>query len=156
MAHSTHTIGSLADLTSCNIPTIRYYEQIGLLPPAQRAANGHRYYVDADLARLSFIKRCRDFGFAIEQVRQLLPLFDDLDRPCVEARDLAQIHLQQVRDKLEQMRQLEATLAAFVTRCDATCVGGDTRNCCIIENLSSLDVTLPSQDAGCCKPAKKF
>ncbi|WP_251031424.1 MerR family transcriptional regulator [Paraburkholderia strydomiana] len=77
MSQSSLTIGALASETNTNVPTIRYYEEIGLLPHAQRAANGHRYYQDSDLKRLTFIKRCRDFGFPIEQVRELVRLFED-------------------------------------------------------------------------------
>ena len=59
------TIGALATQARTNVPTIRYYEEIGLLPQAERGSNGHRYYREADLRRLTFIKRCRDFGFPI-------------------------------------------------------------------------------------------
>jgi len=131
------TIGTLADATACTVPTIRYYEQIGLLPRPQRAANGHRYYRPTDLKRLGFIKRCRDFGFAIEQVRELSTLFEDGDRACIEVRELAKTHLDELRLKLAAMRQLEASLAAFVEGCDATCADGSTRNCVIIEDIAT-------------------
>jgi DNA-binding transcriptional MerR regulator len=89
MSKSKMTIGLLALRAKTNVPTIRYYEDIGLLPPAQRTANGHRHYRDADLKRLTFIKRCRDFGFPIEQVRGLVALFENGDRACIEVRDMA-------------------------------------------------------------------
>jgi DNA-binding transcriptional MerR regulator len=139
MSLSTLTIGGLSAETGCNVPTIRYYEQIGLLPSAQRAPNGHRYYREADLKRLVFIKRCRDFGFPIEQVRTLLNLIEDGDRSCVEVRDMAQEHLDAVRAKLEELRQLEASLAAFVEGCDTACIGGATSDCVIIEDLSDVE-----------------
>ena len=132
------TIGALASGTNTNVPTIRYYEEIGLLPHAARAANGHRYYSDSDMSRLRFIKRCRDFGFPIEQVRELVQLFEDGDRACVEVRDLAKVHLSTVKEKLMEMRQLERSLAAFVASCDAACCSGPTRDCSIIEDLSSV------------------
>ena len=141
------TIGELSAQTQCTVPTIRYYEQIGLLPSAKRAPNGHRYYSDADLKRLAFIKRCRDFGFPIEQVRDLAGLFEDGERDCVEVRDLAQVHLDEVRAKIGKMRQLEASLAAFVCGCDAACVGGATKDCVIIGSMTS------SAGASCCPPA---
>src|SRR5690349_20841252 len=122
------TIGALASGAHTNVPTIRYYEEIGLLPPAARAANGHRYYSDADLGRLRFIKRCRDFGFPIDQVRELVRLFEDGDRACVEARDVARAHLGTVREKLAELRQLERSLAAFAARCDAACSAGTTQD----------------------------
>ncbi|WP_308925924.1 helix-turn-helix domain-containing protein [Janthinobacterium sp. J1-1] len=140
MAALKLTIGALSTKTHCTVPTIRYYEQIGLLPRPERASNGHRYYRDDDLKRLTFIKRCRDFGFPIEQVRDLAGLFEDGDRACVEVRDLAQVHLDQVRAKLEEMRQLEASLEAFVCNCNAACNGGLTRDCIIIEDMASPDV----------------
>ncbi len=86
MTNSPLTIGALATRTGCSVPTIRYYEQIGLMPSAERAANGHRDYNRRDLTRLCFIKRCRDFGFPIEQVRVLGQLFEDGDRPCRQVR----------------------------------------------------------------------
>lgn len=137
MQQSNLSIGALSVLTHCNVPTIRYYEQIGLIPHAQRAENGHRFYQDIDFRRLAFIKRCRDFGFPIEQVRELTQLFEDGDRACAEVRDLAQIHLNEVRAKLAEMRQLEISLAAFVDSCTSGCSDGATKNCSIIEDLSA-------------------
>ena len=131
------TIGALSRQTNCTIPTIRYYEEIGLLPMPERAENGHRYYRDGDFKRLAFIKRCRDFGFPIEQVRDLARLFDDGARPCVEVRDLAQVHLEQLRAKIAEMRHLESSLQAFVGGCNAVCVGGTTNNCVIINDISA-------------------
>lgn len=151
------TIGALASQTSTNVPTIRYYEEIGLLPKAERAANGHRYYRDGDLKRLGFIRRCRDFGFPIEQVRELVKLFEDGGRACIEVRDLAQTHLDAVRAKLEEMRQLEASLAGFVASCDAACCKGPTRDCTIIEDLAAADAArnAAAQDAACCPAPSK-
>ena len=129
------TIGALALRSNCSVPTIRYYEQIGLIPHPQRAANGHRYFRQADLTRLTFIKRCRDFGFPIEQVRDLVLMFDDGNRACSEVRTLAQTHLDQVRLKLHEMRELEASLSAVVANCDATCSAGLTRDCVIAGDI---------------------
>jgi DNA-binding transcriptional MerR regulator len=145
------TIGALATHTSTNVPTIRYYEEIGLLPQAQRSANGRRFYRDADLKRLSFVKRCRDFGFPIEQVRELVKLFEDGDRSCIEARDLAQMHLDAVRAKLEELRQLETSLVSFVQSCDEMCCQGTTKDCAIMEDLAAgkPDPSSALQN-GCC------
>jgi DNA-binding transcriptional MerR regulator len=103
-------IGALAERTGCNVPTIRYYEEIGLLPRAARKASGHRVYSDADMRRLLLIRRCRDFGFAIEQVRALVGLMDEGSRDCMEARDLAQEHLGTVREKIREMKALECSI----------------------------------------------
>jgi len=138
MKNDNLSIGALAKQVQCTVPTIRYYEEIGLLPHATRAANGRRYYGEADHKRLLFIKRCRDFGFPIEQVRNLVSLFEEGDRSCVEVRDVAQEHLNVVRAKITEFRQLEASLAAFVDSCDAACCGGTAKDCTIIEDLSSV------------------
>lgn len=140
------TIGALSAQTDCSVPTIRYYEQIGLLPRPRRAANGHRHYHEADLQRLGFIKRCRDFGFAIEQVRELVGLFEEGNRSCVDVRDMAQAHLDIVREKLEQMHELEAKLTTLVADCNVACLGGAARDCVIIEEISSA----PASSTGCC------
>ena len=100
----------MAERTGCNVPTIRYYEEIGLLPRAARKASGHRVYSDADMRRLLFIRRCRDFGFSIEQVRALVGLMDEGSRDCMEARDLAQEHLDTVREKIREMKALECNI----------------------------------------------
>lgn len=137
MTNSLLTIGALAARTRCSVPTIRYYEQIGLMPSAERAANGHRYYNRRDLTRLGFIKRCRDFGFPIEQVRVLAQLFEDGDRACREVREQAQVHLDAVRAKLAELRQLEASLELMVGNCDTTCSAGPTRDCCILADMAA-------------------
>jgi DNA-binding transcriptional MerR regulator len=128
-------IGGLADRTGTNPPTIRYYEQIGLLRPADRQSGGQRTYGDADVKRLTFIRRCRDFGFSIEQVRSLVALVEDRDRSCMDARDLAQEHLTSVRARLSELKALERSIAGFVASCDASCAGGPGPDCVILEDL---------------------
>ena len=78
--------GALATETRCSVPTIRYYEEIGLLPKPERLPGGHRVYGEADRQRLLFISRCRDFGFSIEHVRELVALVDSPMRDCTAAR----------------------------------------------------------------------
>lgn len=128
-------IGELARRTGTNTPTIRYYEQIGLLPPASRRGGGQRSYGDEDVKRLSFIRRCRDFGFSIEQVRTLTGLVQDGDRSCLEARDLARDHLEAVRAKLTELKALEQTIASLVSECESACRGGPGPDCEILEDL---------------------
>ena len=79
-------IGALAERTSTNAPTIRYYEEIGLLRPADRQAGGQRVYGDDDVKRLTFIRRCREFGFSINQVRVLVGLVRNPLSSCMHAR----------------------------------------------------------------------
>jgi MerR family copper efflux transcriptional regulator len=134
---SALTIGSLAKQTGCNVPTIRHYEEIGLLPPANRRPAGHRIYTDADLKRLTFIRRCRDLGLPIAQVRELLSLAQDPERDCTAARNVAAAHLKTVREKLADLRVLERTFTRFVEDCSQACAGGPARDCVILEDLAA-------------------
>lgn len=133
---SVFTIGALAKASGMTTPTIRYYEEIGLIPKARRSGSGQRYYEDADLSRLTFIRQCRDFGFGIEQVRVLLDLSISHDRDCIETRDIAQAHLAEVQQKLAELQALEKRLAAFVDRCNEACAGGPSCDCVIFRDLA--------------------
>jgi DNA-binding transcriptional MerR regulator len=129
-------IGALAERTGTNAPTIRYYEEIGLLRPPDRQPGGQRVYGEEDLKRLTFIRRCRQFGFPIEQVRSLVGLLNDRSRSCMEARDLALEHLAAVRVKLRDLTALEKSIAGFVASCETTaCAGGPGPDCVILEDL---------------------
>jgi DNA-binding transcriptional MerR regulator len=129
-------IGALAERTGTNAPTIRYYEEIGLLRSADRQAGGQRVYGDADVKRLTFIRRCREFGFSIDQVRALVALVQDPKSSCMHARDLAQEHLTAVRAKLADLKALERSVAAFVASCDASCAGGPGPDCVVLDDLA--------------------
>lgn len=132
------SIGVLASRSGTNPPTIRYYEEIGLIRPADRGSNGRRTYGEADLKRLTFIRRCRQFGFPIEQVRGLVDLLDNADRSCLDARDLARDQLIAVRGKLDELRALETSLASLVLDCEAVCAGGPGPECVILEDLTTM------------------
>ena|SRR2546430_12458702 len=107
------TIGSLAERTGCKVPTIRYYEEIGLLPKPSRLPGGHRVYAEGDLKRLTFIRRCRDLGFPIEQIRDLVALTDNPGRDCTEAKDLAEAHLVAVRSQIARAKVIVNDSFAF-------------------------------------------
>ncbi|WP_298930823.1 helix-turn-helix domain-containing protein [uncultured Ramlibacter sp.] len=143
------SIGAASRQSGCSVPTIRYYEEVGLLAAAARTDGNQRHYDDAAMRRLSFIRRCRDFGFSIEQVRGLLGLVDQPGRDCAEVRDIAQVQLQEVQTKLAQLQSLEASLAAFVNSCNTGCAGGPALACTILE-----DLTLPAS-AGQQSPATR-
>lgn len=136
-------IGALAERTGINVPTIRYYEQIGLLRPADRQQGGQRVYGDDDVKRLTFVRRCRDFGFSIEQVRSLVALVQDPQSSCTHARDMAQSHLATVRAKMAELKALERSIASFVVNCDASCAGGPGPDCVILDDLSSSPSNSP-------------
>lgn len=144
------SIGLVARRTGVTVPTVRYYEEIGLLPPASRTDSGQRHYDEATVRRLAFIRRCRDFGFPLEQVRELVALVDDPERPCVEARALAASRLDDVRRKLDELKALEASLTAFVCGCDSACAGGPALDCTILEDLSRFSGTTVPKASGCC------
>jgi DNA-binding transcriptional MerR regulator len=131
-------IGTLARRTGTNVPTIRYYESIGLLPRAARQEGRQRVYGEGDVERLTFIRRCREFGFSVEQVRSLDTLGRDRSRSCLELRDLAATHLSDVRARIRELEGLAVSLEAFVETCDATCVGGAGPDCTILEDLSRM------------------
>jgi len=155
-ASASISIGLLARQAGCTVPTIRYYEEIGLLPAVPRTEGGRRVYGAATVRRLSFIRRCLDFGFSIEQVRELVGLVDEPHRPCVEVREVAAKHLAQVRDKLAELQALERNMAAFVGSCDSACAGGTAVDCTILEDLASpgdshlLSASAPSAQANAC------
>jgi DNA-binding transcriptional MerR regulator len=141
-------IGALAKQTGTNAPTIRYYEEIGLLRSAGRQAGNQRVYSDADVKSLTFIRRCREFGFSIDQVRSLVALVQDPASSCMHARDLAQEHLVAVRAKLAELKALERSIASFVTSCDASCAGGAGPDCVILDDLSKGRKETPSTSEG--------
>jgi MerR family mercuric resistance operon transcriptional regulator len=124
------TIGQLSQHTGANIETIRYYERIGLLPVALRQGR-YRSYDVSDVARLGFVRRSRELGFSIKEVRALLDLAGGGHESCAEARDLAAVHLRDVRSRIADLRQMERTLAKTVQACDA----GDDAGCPLIETL---------------------
>ncbi|WP_295190420.1 helix-turn-helix domain-containing protein [uncultured Brevundimonas sp.] len=130
------SIGALARRSGTTPPTIRYYEEIGLVRRAARRDGGHRTYGDADLKRLTFIRRCRELGFPIDQVRSLVDLLENGDRSCLDARDLARRNLEDVQTKLSELKALEADLAKLVTDCDEACAGGPGPDCVILEDLT--------------------
>ena len=133
------------------MPTIRYYEEIGLLPAAPRSEAGQRLYGEPALRRLSFIRRVRGFNFSIDQVRELVSLMDEPQRPCVEVRDIAAVHLLEVQDKLAQLQELEARLAGFVDSCNAACAGGPAVDCTILDSLLPSPANqAPTKRSSCC------
>ncbi len=129
-------IGELARQTRTNAPTIRYYEEIGLLPAPARRNGGQRTYDESDRRRLTFIRQCREFGFPIEQVRSLVGLTEDGGRSCMEARSIAHAHLDTVREKVADLKGLERNLADFIERCDAVCCGGPGPDCVILKDMA--------------------
>lgn len=109
------TIGVLADAAEVNVETIRFYQRKGLVPEPERPYGGIRRYTDADLSRVRFIKASQRLGFSLDEVGELLKLEDGTH--CGEARDLAEHKLQNVREKLADLRRIETALSQLVARC---------------------------------------
>jgi MerR family mercuric resistance operon transcriptional regulator len=125
-------IGRLARRAGVNVETIRYYERVGLMRPPPRTAGGYRVYGEGDATRLRFIRRARELGFTLDQVRDLLRLAEDREHSCAEARGLASAHLADVRAKLADLRRMERVLEEMVARC----ADGSLPECPILEALS--------------------
>ncbi len=124
-------IGGLAGRTGCKVETIRYYEQIGLLPPPPRSRGGHRQYDERALARLNFILKARRLGFNLDGVRGLLALADGDEENCAEVEQIAARHLGDVRAKIADLETLESVLGDMIARCS----DGNLPNCPLIETL---------------------
>lgn len=126
-------IGDAAHRSGITAKSIRHYESIGLLRPADRDANGYRRFSEVDVHELRFIKRARMLGFAIEQVRELLSLWRDHSRPSSKVRSLAQAHLQFLRKRIAATEEMAAALQRLVDACR-----GDNRpQCPILEDLGA-------------------
>lgn len=125
------TIGRLAKRTGVNLETIRYYERIALMPEPLRTEGGHRVYDREHLKRLGFIRRSRELGFSLDEVRALLGLVDGGDYTCAEVRDMTLQHLAEVRRKIADLRRLERSLRDVAAQCS-----GDTvPKCPVIDVL---------------------
>jgi len=140
------TIGALASRTGLNVSAIRYYEEVGLIPAADRRPSGHRVYGRDTEALLTLIRHCRDFGFSIEDTRALASLAASEERDCIEARDIAQVHLDAVRNKLSELQALERSLSRFVTACTEQCAGGPAPRCTILKDLGTGASAGPDAD----------
>jgi MerR family mercuric resistance operon transcriptional regulator len=124
-------IGALSKRTGCNIETIRWYEKVGLLPAPARTEGRHRMYGTVHLQRLSFIRRARELGFTLDEVRALLRLADRHDGSCAQARDLAVSHLADVQAKIADLKLMERVLKGMI----ASCADGTLPECPLIESL---------------------
>ncbi len=126
------SIGDLAKATGTKVETIRYYEQMALLPKPGRTAGNYRSYDASHLARLSFIRRARDLGFSLERVRNLLGLSDRKDRSCEGIDAIAEEHLVEVDRKIADLTALRHELGSLVQQCKRGTIG----ECRIIEALA--------------------
>lgn len=124
-------IGELAAVTGVHIETIRYYERVGIVPQPARAANNYRVYSGEHLRRLRFVRRARELGFALDDVRTLLALIEGGDYTCAEVRALGERHLGEVQARIADLRRMEQVLTEVVSQCS----GGQTPDCSMLETL---------------------
>ncbi|WP_449253921.1 MerR family transcriptional regulator [Brevundimonas naejangsanensis] len=135
MSQSTpksRSIGRLSAATGVKVPTIRFYEKIGLLPQPERNESDYRMYDNAAFQRLAFIRHARQLGFEMDAIRSLLDLADDPARPCAEANRIAERQLAAVEAKIEGLEALRTELQ----RMQVACAGGRVSDCRVIEALS--------------------
>lgn len=126
----THAIGVAAKLSGVNIETIRYYEREGIVPKAERISNGRRIYDDEAISRLRFVKRCRELGFAIADIRTLLSLSNQAAGTCNEVRKLSEVNLAEVTTKIADLTNMKSALEELI----ASCNEGQTE-CTMLKNL---------------------
>lgn len=126
------TIGELSRRTGVKVPTIRFYEQSGLLPEPPRTESGRRLYEAADERRLAFIRHARDLGFEMADLRTLLDLADQPDMPCGQVDAITRAHLDAVEAKIRQLTALKGEL----TRMLKSCSQGQVSECRVIEALT--------------------
>ena len=143
------TIGALAKRVGFAVSALRYYEEVGLIPPALRRESGHRVYPESVLDVLVLIRHCRDLGFSIDETRELVTLSTNGERDCVEARAIAQTHLTAVRTKMAELRRLDRSLSRYVRACSEGCAGGPAPNCNILTDLRQ-SVPGGTDSSGCC------
>jgi MerR family transcriptional regulator, mercuric resistance operon regulatory protein len=129
-------IGQLSRLSGVNIETIRYYERIKMLPAPPRTMSGRRIYDSTHLRILAFIRRSRELGFSLDEIRALIRLGGPERASCREVRDIAAHHLEDIRAKLDDLKKLERLLAKTVARCS-----GKTAPDCPV--LDILDIRRP-------------
>ena len=128
----TFSIGELARVTGSKVETIRYYERVGVLPPPARTGGNYRAYAQPHLDRLSFIRRGRDLGFSLDDVRELLRLSDDRQRSCGEIDQIARRRLAEVERKLADLTILRGELRQLIDQCQR----GTVAECRIIAALA--------------------
>ena len=137
-------IGEAAKASGVSAKMIRHYESVGLFPEAHRTDSGYRQYSDKEVSTLRFIRQSRDLGFSIEQIRELLGLWQNRRRPSRQVKALAQAHIQELDQKLQELQAMKATLEHLVHCCN----GDDRPDCPIIDNLADETLTSRRQANG--------
>lgn len=144
-------IGDAAKAAGVSPKMIRHYEQIGLLPEAERSDAGYRLYGERELSVLRFIRQSRRLGFSMEQIAQLIGMWGDDSRSSREVKAVAQQHLQALDEKLNEIQEMKNGLERLVRACK----GDDHAHCAILENLAVDSPTAPKYNAKLIKSKRK-
>ena len=134
------TIGQAAKSSAVSAKMIRHYEGVGLFPEATRTDAGYRQYSDKEVNTLRFIRQSRDLGFSIEQIRELLGLWQNRRRPSRQVKALAEAHIRELEEKAQELLAMKATLEHLVHCCH----GDDRPDCPIIDTLAREEAVAPS------------
>ena len=127
-------IGDVALAVGISAKMIGYYEQTGLIPPARRNASGYRTYAPADIHRLHFIRRARELGFSMSEIGDLLSLWNDKSRHSADVKRLAQAHIADLEQKIDNLRRITATLQTLID----CCAGDERPDCPILDGLEQM------------------
>jgi Cu(I)-responsive transcriptional regulator len=127
-----YAIGDLARETGCKVQTIRYYEEIGIMPSPARSAGNQRRYDQRHIDRLAFIRHSRDLGFPLDAIRELLRLADHPEQPCDTVDSIARAQLINVESRIARLQALKTELERMIAQCD----GGRIADCRVIEVLA--------------------
>lgn len=131
------SIGKAAERSGCTVAAVRHYEAEGLLQRVSRAANGRRVYGWPEIHRLRFVRRCRDLGFALAEVKALVGATDAESLDCLAVRDLAVSHMERLRTLRSEIEALEQSLSTLAATCNAACAAGRSPACPIIGDLGA-------------------
>ena len=132
----TFGIGQLAKQANCKVETIHYYEKTGIMPEPPRTEGGHRIYTLQYVKRLNFIRRTRELGFSIEQIKNLLKFIDEPNHYCGEVKAMAMLHAREVQQKIDDLQRLKSALNSMVSQCKGE--GFSIDDCPIIDALYVL------------------
>jgi len=125
-------IGTAAERSGVTAKTIRYYEDIGLIPPATRAENGYRDYAAKDVETLRFVQRARKLGFSVKDVGNLLQLWQDNGRASADVKAFALSHIQEIEGRIAELQSIRQTLVRLTNSCH----GDERPDCPILEDLA--------------------
>lgn len=126
------SIGEMSRRSGVKVPTIRYYEEMGLIAAPERSSGNQRRYTKRELDRLTFIRHARDLGLSLDAIRELVRLSEHPEMPCAEAHVIATEHLAAIRERIARLKRLEAEL----TRVEASCAANHVGDCNILHVLS--------------------